>query len=531
MTINVNKINQNNGYKKHLNIERSYSSLAMKETHQTTINVGWLIPIWSRELLPSQQINVNETCQAQFFPWVSTVIHRIMMVKKTFFTPYRILDKNWEEFIQGGIDGKNAYEMPYLDLKTIQLEMAAAGKSIEGSVLDYLGYPINNLMVGAAKTAKMRIMDYYVKAYNMIYNEHYRPVDIQQEKVGELNFDLIKCLWENDYYTNGQVYQLRGITPIVPIAEGSIARVTTFDGFEYTDGSMTGEFGTIGTIPVAIGGRMSDGKISSLNIGSTFMQVDLGSGGVGINVNDMLNSILIMAMLSNNAKMEYRYIDWLEQRFGIKRQDARLQRPELIGVDTFEITAQGIVQTSYGDAKTGQTPQGHVTSQAGLNTGSMTVNYEAQEHGIIMTIIEIKPATVYEQGLNAMHTCRTKEEFGTPELENAPAVPIRKGEVYFDQSDADIELFSWKGIYDETRTATNKVTGLLRPTATAGLASFTLARKFESHVEYNIDFVQCNADMQRIKVYTDEPDAIFIHTASIGTSLPLPLESNPAELL
>ena len=231
----------------------------------------------------------------------------------------------------------------------------------------------------------------------------------------------------------------------------------------------------------------------------------------------------------NNAKIEARYIDHLKVRWGVFPEDARLQRPEYLGSFNFNITTEVVTQTTPG--ADGQTKQGHMTGQAwaaGRNGGT---NYEAKEHGIVISMMIIRPKTVYEGGIERYWSKKTKFDFPTPELMNMPDRPILKKELKFSgDKDEDDAIFGYQGIYEEYRTSVNRVTGLLRPSANAGFASYTLARYFYSAPELNNEFIQCDPDEARILQYPEEPAFLFFTRTDIKEAIQLPIQSEPAEL-
>lgn len=581
MTLNINMFNQNNNWGETIDIKRDWCSLNIPKNTVGTGHVGKLIPLMVREMIPGQSVNIKNTIGIQFNPFVSNLMHRFNATILTYFVPCRLLDpENWENYIQGGVDGKNAYSMPFLDLAKLK---EANQNTLLHTALDYLGYPINNNMTPYTDDANIpkigRPAAYPLWAYNRIYNDHIRPIDLQPEEVDKNNIQCHKALWEWDYFTRGRVYRQRGEVPIVPLSKeltlphraeigvnfkqdtevqnqfaigfGGIKGAPSWEDYRrrYNDANQGSTINENWNLDTKYTFTSDDGYVhygtTIGRVGSqdhsithgvpTYVKMldhDLNADGVGMNLNDLMVSMGIMAVLVNNAKITYRYIDFLEQRYGIKRQDARLQMSEYIGKETFEITAQGIVQTSYGDVAQNQTPQGYITAQATGAGNNLTFDYTAQEHGYVISILSIVPSTIYEQGLPRLLQTKTRFEWATPELVNMPARETRTGELFFTQNhENDLKLFNWTDVYNEYRTDTNNTTGLIRPSTPNGLPSYTLCRNFAEAPVFNLEFVQVNADMKRILQYPNEPDFIYINTCNINTAIPLPLQSNPTRLL
>lgn len=600
MAVNVNKFNQHNNYGRTVSINREWSTIEMNATTVGTGYVGYIIPVMVREMIPGQTIKLNSRIGVQFTPMVSNVMHNFYGTFKDFFVPCRIIDENWEDFIMGGGDGGNTYELPYIDLAKAKADTSpeAINQSLVHTLLDYIGYPINNDFqeLPEDNATMVKALAYPIWAYNKVYNDHYRNPDIQPDEIVLTSIEVQKALWQFDYFTRGQVYQQRGAVPIVPLSGAQATNlnhiITTTIGLKHDMQSINnantwnlallneGQNGApnADTWRTNFASAGNDIGLTAWDLNTDYTFTDnegyvirgningdvrpLGNGGVntsslkvpiqtqiadhelnlegtGINLNDLMASMGIMAVLINNAKMTYRYIDFLEIRYGIKRQDARLQMSEYLGTQEFQISSQGITQLGYGDVAQGQTPQGYITSQATGHGGAGTT-YEAQEHGYLIRLIEIKPASVYCQGLPRLLQTKTRFEFATPELTNMPDRETYVGELFYTQTAEDAEGFNWTGVYNEYRTMYNNVVGLIRPdtpipaegsTLSNGLPSYTLARVFEEAPSFNLEFVQVNADMDRIKQYTEEPDFIYIVENQIETSVPLPLIPNPAQLL
>ena len=248
---------------------------------------------------------------------------------------------------------------------------------------------------------------------------------------------------------------------------------------------------------------------------------------LGMNLNDLLIGMGILRYEVHNAKLKPRYGEQIEARFGVFPEDARLQRPEYLGTKYFNISVDTVTQTS---ADTETSKQGNITGQAWGSGSDINFTYKAKEHCILMSIMMIKPKSVYEGGLDRQWMKKTRFDYATPELYNMPDVPIYKGELkYTGDEETDKEIFGWSAIYDEYRTMSNMVTGLLRPSEQANLKSYTLARYFTEAPSLNADFVKCVPDKNRIVQYTTEPTFIYFVRNDLGNAIPLPMQNEPID--
>ena len=565
--MNVNKINQANNFRTRLTapkIQRDWSALQLGNFGSGSGHMGKLYPIHFQELTPGQRIKMEQDVAIQFMPFVSNLFHQIDGEILNYFVPYRLLMDNkyedWENFITGGVDGQDNTQLP-----TIKVADVAAGRA-DGleraggadTLWDLFGLPIVDSE--SFTTTEEEVLAFPFRAYNLIYNEHIRIPDFQ-EKVDLDSLKIQRGNWQWDYFTRARIFQQRGVTPTVPLSspegETAIELAHEIQRGNYSigadgvkkwtedrdiDGIYTGDIGS-DSRDVYLTNRSDMQGDSNDYLFHKFTSDGQGENGAlrwmphklenlgsyGINLNDFLQSLGIMRFQVNNAKIEARYIDHLKVRWGVFPEDARLQRPEYLGSFNFNITTEVVTQTTPGTD--GQTKQGHMTGQAwaaGRNGGTQ---YEAKEHGIVISMMIIRPKTVYEGGIERYWSKKTKFDFPTPELMNMPDRPILKKELKFSgDEDEDNAIFGYQGIYEEYRTSVNRVTGLLRPSANAGFASYTLARYFYTAPELNNDFIQCDPDEARILQYPEEPAFLFFTRTDIKEAIQLPIQSEPAEL-
>lgn len=570
--ININSLNQNNDYQLGKpNVQKVFSNLLMRKSNTTSGDVGKIIPIFVQEMLPNQQINVMQSINVQFTPLVSNLLHQMNAEINHYFVPYRLIWDEWEKFITGGETGLEEPEIPnytieevMLQLEKIKDKMKQKGyqveietetifekirdrdpfasiniekvkKDLDATILqtnwDYLGLPTAEYIANflflsedlntrngelerkyLAEGIEQKNLDFFknkenfkinklnFRAINKIYNDWIRVMDWEPEK----NIDDITtgiANWNWDYFTRARKYQLRGAMPTIPVKN------TLIDFFAITTG------GQAGAEELEINGATF--KVGTTNTNRVIARL---KPEAGFEFDDLMTAAALMNYYTANARLKPRYSEQLLARWGVRIQDARVQQAEYLGSEYLSITSQGIINT--GDK------QGQITGQIWGNGQAMQGRYRAQEHGVFISELVIKPANVYEQGVPALYKHKTKFDFATPEFVNLPDQPIKKSEL--DPLAGD-EVLGYKSIYDEYRTTTNIVTGLLRPSIKAGLKTYTLARNVDIHSQGKNfgNIVKCIPEMERIKQYLDQPDFILIIMNEIQTVIPLPYQSNP----
>lgn len=220
------------------------SKFNLSETLLMTGEMGKLIPIYNREMLPNDTflVNINSIHKTQ--PMIAPLMHQIDVMTQWYFVPTRLLWSGWTEFITGGEDGTAEPEYPTM--------ITDETKGAEINTLeDYLGIPTEQpgLEYGALQ----------IRAYNKIWNDHYKIDDIDEEI--EISYEdgrdtttpknILDCNWARDRFTKAKPFTQRGNQIHVPIVttntEGK--QYVIYDcSFEITENTTTepttGEYAT-----------------------------------------------------------------------------------------------------------------------------------------------------------------------------------------------------------------------------------------------------------------------------------------------
>lgn len=540
--VNVNRINQSNNYNLGLaKIEREYSALRLQNTRVGTGDMGLLIPGLCRELIPGQRVALSQKTGIQMNPLVSTLFTEIYGERIWVFAPYRILWPSWETFITGDIDGQDETALPTLSLSDMYTDAGGTPGDLDHTLADYFDMPINANFADGDFDDEVQPLAFLWYAYNAWYNEHIRIPDFEPTEIDDDNNVVLRGNNDFDYFVRARVYRQRGVVPSVPVSE----ELQMLE-HEIQSGSLSGTTWSEGVnAGFAVGGAKF--AIEESDDGDDVMTY-YGSGtsdasgkimphsmeAFGVDLNDFMISMGIMRYQINNAKIMPRYIEHLQMRWGISPQDCRLARPEFLGSETFPCWNNPVTQTSYGNVGGGETPQGNMTGQGWGLSEWQRVNYEAQEHGILMSIFIIKPKRTYDGGLDRMWRKQNRFDFPTPELVHMPDREVYTYELFWQGiEDKDNAIFGWQCIFEEYRTMFNKVNGKLRPTCPNGLPSYTLADYWEHDSEpvLNKTFVECDPDQDRIFQITTEPAFIYSEENIIETAIPLPVQSDPSEFM
>lgn len=450
-----------------------YANHNLTHDVKLTGNMGELIPVACFEALPGDVVNHEIACLIRTQPLVTPVMHRAEVKLHTWFVPYRILQTNWENFITGGQDGLDATVLPTITLPSVAV----------GSLADYLGIPT---------TASSRTVSAFpFRAYTHIWNNYYRDQDLQTalpENLGDGNDATTSALlqnacWEKDYFTSARPTAQKGSAVTVPLIGNAPVKINSATGSAVYPTIL--DSGNVAR-PLFTDNSAAPRQTYTINTPAPLtpnspLIADLANVG-GININDLRLVVALQRFKENMSRFGSRYMERLEQAFGVRNLDARLQLPEYLGGGTQTIQFSEILQTAEGVNPTG-TMRGH-----GL--GAMRSNrYKTKipEYGIIITLMVARPKTQYVDGLHRMWSRQTKEDFYQPELENLGQQAIRNQEVYHAHT-TPLGTFGFQDRYDEYRRIESRICGDFRTT----LDSWHMARKFTSDPALNATFVSAN---------------------------------------
>jgi len=448
------------------------SKFSLSCTKLLSCDLGELVPINICEVLPGDSIQQATSALVRCSPLIAPVMHPVHVTIHKWYVPTRILWEDFEDFITGGPDGMDASVYPTITIG------GGSGAAV-GSLADYLGVVpgVNNIEVSALP----------FRAYAMIWNEWYRDQDLQTALTVDLtsgadtttNTVLQNGCWEKDYFTSSRPWEQKG--PAVTIPIGTSADVTITQA-ERTGGASPG--GPYGLAGAGEGGGRTDIAYSN-DLGSPGDALQLLgtadlSTATGITVTLLREALALQRFEEARARFGSRYSEYLRY-LGVTSSDARLQRPEYLGGGRQTIQFSEVLQTAEGTNPVGEL-RGH--GIAATRTNRYRRFFE--EHGYCITLMCVRPKTIYASGLARHWNRRTKEDFWQKELEHIGQQEVLKKEVYAAAALPE-DVFGYQDRYDEYRRAESTIAGEFRDST---LNYWHFARIFASEPSLNSDFVK-----------------------------------------
>lgn len=450
-----------------------------------TCNMGELVPIGLVDVLPGDTFRHATSLLTRTTPLVAPPMHPVHLNVFHVYVPYRLIWSDWENFITGGPDGLNASVFPTVTVNS-------GSGFANGSLADYLGVPtgVDDLPVSALP----------FRAYALIYNHLFRDQDLNTALTIDLtdgadtttNQTLQTGCWEKDYFTTCRPWTQKGTVVSLPL--GSTAPVigiapttqtfTTGPATVYESDQTSSSFATYKELDA--GG--ADNKIlieQNATTGYPHIRTLL-SAATAATINDLREAIQLQAYKEARALYGSTYPDYLRY-LGLSPDDSRMQRPELLASGQNTIQFSEVLQQS---PTTSGTPNVGLGTMAGHGIGTVRSNQYQRffpEHGMVMTLLLVRPKTMYVTGLNRHWSKTTKEDFWQKELEGIGAQEVLNKELYWADTGPN-DVFGYQNRYDEYRHHESSVHGDFRGST---LDDWHLGRIFTSDVALNSTFVNC----------------------------------------
>lgn len=471
-------------------------------------NGGELIPIFRKQMVPTDVFRMSVQSLIRFMPLLAPVMTSINMYLHFFFVPFRILAKYFpdkyghEDDIEAIITGGEGAFDPETGLNETVSSAFPVHNEItldKYSFGDYLGFPVGKKL--------FNVPQYWADAAAIIYNEFYRN-EVLQEKLDSFNLNS-PCFcrnWAKDYFTSCLPTQQKGVAPALPLTGETNAEYENtlrmdLPNSEVSDreavqaGTIDGEqsLGVFGTTRSNVNSRIT---LDSLNDNV----VDFAHAGT-FDVADIRNVFAIQRILERANRCGSRYSEYIQSTFGINPGDTRLNRPEYVGGCKVPIITTQVVQTS---STTETSAQGNLAGHGIGYIGKRIGTYVAKEFGIMLGFASIMPKASYQQGIDKELMYKDRWDFFNPSFQNLSEQPVYNWELYCNGKmeptiDPDTQevtdvgdgaVFGFQGIYNELRCSYSHVTGSFRDS----LDFWHLGRKFSERPTLSDAFITCDPD-------------------------------------
>lgn len=427
------------------------STFDLSEDKRLSTQMGYLYPIMYKECIPSDNFNGDTEMLVRLAPLLAPIYDQVQVFVHYFFIPYRLLWDEWETFITGGqfgpSDAVTPPVVPQINIQDILTENVMAFN--KSTLADYLGVPLLNDLPNAPdpvdwSTAFIDAIPF--AAYQKIWYDYYRDRNFVEDNVltlpmpsgtvaaGVPSFDfnanfmtLRPRCYKHDYFTSALPFPQRGAEVIVPSSvtylDQSLYRAPGGGDFIAPSGSINYQEITPGTAE----GRVTASILPGTVVPAQIVNIDT----VGPLVNDWRTAYALQVWLERNAVGGSRYTESIQAHFGVRPQDARLQRAEYIGGGMLPIKIAEVVATAWSENATpANVPQGNLAGHGIAFGDTRGFKWFCPEHGAILGILSIVNPPSYHQGLPRHFRRRTFLDYPFPTFAKLGEQEVFDWEIY-----------------------------------------------------------------------------------------------------
>jgi len=503
----------------------------------TTLDAGYLVPLYWDEITPSDSIELGLNMFGRVNTLIKPIYDNLYLDIHAFFVPNRLICSSWTQIMGEQPDPLNPVT------KTVpQISWAETGGFTgvtSQSLANYLGMPVG--YSSASKTWSCLPFRAYKKIYDDLYrDENFVPITLPISAIGDAtvayndtNFPLYKRFKRKDYFTSATNSPQKGAAPTITL--GGTAPVSGIAKEDGVFAQTTTNWRETGGDLVSYAHAATIGATTSTNYrvkgtlstdGFPDIQADLSSA-VGFSLNLFREFATMQQYLERDMRSGTRYTESLYSRFGVTPEDSRLQRAEYLFGKTFDLMVTPIAQTS--ESASG-TPQANLSGMGTFSASQKLGTKSFSEHGIFMIIASVRQEQRYQQGIARKFSRESQFDFYDPLFANLGEQAILQHEIYADGSSNDALAWGYQQAWADMRYNPAVVTGKMSSADPLSLDSWHLAQDFASAPALNKTFLEENVPMDRVVAVADEPDFTLQGIIEMMHTRPLPQRSIPGLL-
>ena len=507
------------------------SKFDVQSAHKTTLDSGYLVPVYVNEVLPGDTFNFKMTAFARMATPIYPIMDNMKLDSFFFFVPNRLIWNNWQKFM--GEQDNPGDSTSYICPTTTSPE----GGYEVNSLQDYMGLPTVGQIPG---TAKVTHSSFWPRAYSLIWNEWFRDQNLQDSVVVDkddgpddpADYTLLRRGKRHDYFTSALPWPQKGESVSLPL--GTTAPILRFNNatnsIVYEAGTNTA-VGPDTPLKTKASGVLANSPtgVNLMLDNSAGLYADL-SEATAATINQLRQAFQIQKLLERDARGGTRYTEIIRAHFGVVSPDARLQRPEYLGGGSTDININPIAQTSSSTVTGSSTPMGTLAAMGTALAHNHGFTQSFTEHGVIIGLVSVRADLTYQQGLPRMWSRSTRYDFYFPAFAHLGEQAVLNKEIYVQGEASDNDVFGYQERWAEYRYKPSQISGLFKSTAAGTLDGWHLAQRFNTLPTLNATFIEDTPPLERALAVGEAANGqqfLFDSFFDVKMARPMPMYSVP----
>lgn len=489
------------------NIEYKRYKYNYKKRHQTTGNVGDLIPFYTNILVqPGDTFKIDLSSVTRLTTSKFATMDNLWLDIYFFAQPWISLWDHAKEFWGENTDGAWAQETEYT-VPCFQIQNT--DNVTKNDIINRIGHPLQSTSLqGTAHKFERLSYNMYCDIYNNWFRDqnYIAPIkfskgdeDIEYGNLDTLGLPttFLKAARFHDYFATIPEPQ-KGPASGIPI--GTSAPVKTGTNTLISDNAAN-NYGMTFTNNNTGGQYIPESSVhgNTMGVSSTAGQMIIGEQTEsnfqlinGIRPRNLYADLTEAIMATINATRVYvatqhinerggwfgtRYREIIRGSWGVNSRLDVQQVPEYLGGKRIPLNMDTVLQTSASDS---ESPQGNAAGYSVTGDSDYMFTKSFDFHYIIMGIAVVRQDHTYSQGIPIQHQKFKKFDFWWNEFAGLGAVPIYNSEIFMGNDGKNNEVWGYRPYGQEYRVETNQVSGELAPTASGSLDNWNYADYYTS---------------------------------------------------
>lgn len=404
-----------------VNLNRSKFDLTSEL--KTSFDMGKLVPVHWLDVMPGDSIRYNPGIFIRLQPLIAPVMHKMDLYLRSYYVPYRLLQDNFEEMLMkpdSPVTAPSLYDFrSYIDFDSAYKR---------DNLIRAFGLSPSDKKEMSIETQKA-ISAYPFLAYYLIYNYYYRD---------PLLDDSYKDSFKPQDFYDDHIDIIK------------LQRVNWFSDY-FIDTKNQTQYGTE-------------------------VDLDLDNNST-IKVNEMRTAEKLQRFKEKLLLSGTDYVSYIQSFYGVRPSNYLAQRPVLLGSDKFQLNVTDVDQL----VGTTENPLGNVGGKSASLGNLYGYQHDVEEHGIIMTLMFVKPRQSYIAGIPRSFLKKDFYDFAIPIFANLGMQEVSNLEIDSEHPEKD-GAFGYQERYAEYKYPVDVVAGNMRD---------------------NLDFWHFGRDIRREKLSSD----------------------------